>query len=77
MKPSLPCSSGLSAAALPMIRHLILLLVRGQSCPTHVSCQSHPLCPPTWVSHRSVAENSAPSVSPKLCLTLFKLEAFQ
>lgn len=46
VKPSLHRSSGLSAAALPMIRHLILPLVRGQSCPTHVSCQSHPLCPP-------------------------------
>lgn len=44
---SLHCSSGLSAAALPMIRHLILLLVRGQSWPRHVSCQSHSLCPAT------------------------------
>lgn len=49
VKPSLHCSSGLSAAALPMIRHLILPLVRGQSCPTHVSCQSHPLYPPAYM----------------------------
>lgn len=56
VKPSLHRSSRLSAAALPMIRHLILSLVRGQSCPSHVSCQSHPPCPPTPMHYESLTE---------------------
>lgn len=43
VKPSLPHSSALPAAAQPMIRHLILLLGRGQRRPAHVSRQSPPV----------------------------------
>lgn len=80
VKPSFPCSSGLSVAALPMIRHLILLLVRGQKLSyTRVMSISPSVShsPSPWISRRSGAENSAPPVFPELCLTFLKLEAFQ